>query len=372
MSAGRFLRLLGAILIPVALGGLFLCLILAALAVVLTPPGLNPIEAVGLRGYLLLNDEALNSSAGSDPTLRRFVVEADDTAQSVGVRLVTQGFIENGSLFARYTRYEGLDDDLRPGTFFISEAMTLPEIAATLTDPRPTTVRLTVIEGWRMEQIAEAIDAQPRLNFTGRDFLAVVGVGASIPADFQLEYGLPGGASLEGFLFPATYEINVNASALDFRAQLLAAFEANVADSLVDQALASNRTFYQVVAVASIVEREAVVADERPQIASVYLNRLNIGQKLDADPTTQYAIGNTRDGNWWPRITQADYQLNSPYNTYVIPALPPGPIANPSLSSIEAVVNPAETPYFYFRAACDGSGQHQFSITYEEHLARGC
>jgi len=114
------------------------------------------------------------------------------------------------------------------------------------------------------------------------------------------------------------------------------------------------------------------VADERPSIASVYLNRLAIGQKLDADPTTQYAIGNTRDGSWWPRITQADYQLNAPYNTYVYTGLPPGPIANPSLSSLRAVVYPATTPYYYFRAACDGSGRHVFSVTYEEHLSKAC
>jgi UPF0755 protein len=129
------------------------------------------------------------------------------------------------------------------------------------------------------------------------------------------------------------------------------------------------------VTVASIVEREAAVADERPMIASVYLNRLAIGMKLEADPTVQYAMGYQYDtGEWWNlNLTQDDYYaVDSPYNLYLYEGLPPGPIANPGLSSIQAVITPAESPYFYFRAACDGSGRHVFSETFEEHVGNAC
>jgi UPF0755 protein len=372
MPLDQFLRLMRYITIPLLLGFCLLCGLLTFATLSLTPPHLNPVEAVGLRLYLLGQEDALNTPLGTETTPRRFVVESTDTAQSVGIKLVMQGFIANGSLFARYLRYKGLDTQLRAGTFFIRNSQTIPDLALELTDPRPRTIRLTVIEGWRMEQIAEALDAQPQLNFTGNDFLAVVGAGAPLPPDFVARHGLPSGASLEGFLYPATYELSLEANAMDFRAQLLNAFDANLDAGLLADIRASGRTTFQVVTLASIVEREAVVADERPSIASVYLNRLAIGQKLDADPTTQYAIGNTRDGSWWPRITQADYQLNAPYNTYVYAGLPPGPIANPSLSSLRAVVYPATTPYYYFRAACDGSGRHVFSVTYEEHLSKAC
>jgi UPF0755 protein len=369
MTFGQLLRYT---LIPIFFGACLLCMVLGIAALLLTPSHLNPGEAVVLRVYLLQEDAALNTPFGTETQPRRFVVEPTDTARTIGIRLVTEGYISNGTLFQRYVQYEGLDTQLRAGTFFISNSQTIPQIARVLTDPTPQTVTLTIIEGWRMEQIAQAIDAQALLNFSGNDFLALVGPGAPLPPEFQQRYGIPPGSSLEGFLFPATYEVSIGATAAGFRDQMLEAFERNVTVTLRQDAQAQGWTMFQVITLASIVEREAVLPAERPSIASVYLNRYNIGQKLDADPTTQYGIGNTRDGNWWPVLSLADYQLNHPYNTYVTTGLPPGPIANPSVSSIRAVIYPASTPYFYFRAACDGSGAHQFSVTYEEHLTKGC
>jgi len=373
MTVGRLWQLVRYIGIPVMLGLCFLCALLGVVAMALTPSGLNPAEAIVLRGYLIRNDTTLNTPKSSTAAaLQPFEIESTDTATSIGIKLVTQGFIDNGTLFSRYMQYEGLDTQLREGTFYISPAMTIPQMATELTNPLPITVRIVVIEGWRMEQIAEAIDAQPLLNFTGNDFLALVQTGTPLPTDFQQRHGIPSGASLEGFLFPATYDVAVGGSAFEFRDQLLAAFDANYSTAMQRDATGQGYTTFEIVTLASIVEREAVIPAERPNIASVYLNRLNIGQLLQADPTTQYGIGNTRDGSWWPVLTLQDYQLNHPYNTYVVDGLPPGPIANAGVSSMRAVIYPAETPYFFFRAACDGSGLHQFSVTYEEHLSKGC
>jgi UPF0755 protein len=127
------------------------------------------------------------------------------------------------------------------------------------------------------------------------------------------------------------------------------------------------------VTLASIVEREAAVAEEMPQIASVFLNRLALGMKLDADPTVQFALGRQPDGGWWKAgLTFADLEIDSPFNTYRFAGLPPGPIANPGLASLEAVAQPTETVYLFFRAACDGSGRHLFAVTFEEHQANAC
>lgn len=110
-----------------------------------------------------------------------------------------------------------------------------------------------------------------------------------------------------------------------------------------------------------------------PLIASVFLNRLAIGMHLQADPTAQYAVGFDSRGQWWPNpLTVADLQFNSPYNTYVSAGLPPGPIAASSLPALEAVAFAPSSPYYYFQAACDGSGKHVFAITYEEHLSNNC
>ena len=125
---------------------------------------------------------------------------------------------------------------------------------------------------------------------------------------------------------------------------------------------------------ASIVERESIQDEEAPQIASVYLNRLNIGMKLDADPTVQYALGFNPVQNTWRTnpLSATDLHVASSYNTYENAGLPPSPISNPSLNSLQAVAFPAETPYYYFRARCDGSGLHIYAESFDEHIANGC
>jgi UPF0755 protein len=131
---------------------------------------------------------------------------------------------------------------------------------------------------------------------------------------------------------------------------------------------------YQAVILASIVQREAVKAEEQPTIASVFLNRLAAGMRLETDPTIQYALGfNPATNSWWKSpLAVEDLAIPSPYNTYQNAGLPPGPICSPSLSALQAVAYPAQTPYYFFRARCDGSGLHDFSETFDQHLQSGC
>jgi len=133
-------------------------------------------------------------------------------------------------------------------------------------------------------------------------------------------------------------------------------------------------SIYQAVTLASIVQREAVQEEEAPIIASVYLNRLRIQMKLDADPTVQYALGfNPSLNTWWTNpLSMADLQIDSPYNTYIYVGLPPTPISNPGINALRAVAFPAQTAYYFFRARCDGSGFHEFAQTFEEHLQNAC
>jgi UPF0755 protein len=167
------------------------------------------------------------------------------------------------------------------------------------------------------------------------------------------------------------------------RDELLRAFDENITLAMYQQASQQGLTMYQVIILASIVQREAVVTEESPLIASVYLNRLNRNMRLDADPTVQYAIG-FRDGRWWPRLTgESDYyaldeaQANWTYNTYLMQdgspreeLLPPGPICSPGLAAINAVLAPAQTEYLYFRSCDDQT--HIFSTTLAEHSSVTC
>ncbi len=328
---------------------------------------LNPLEAFYLSTYLGLRAGDLQSAISPDAEPVRFEVAPGSSAADVADQLVRRGLIADATLFRNYVRYTGLDSQLEAGRFNLSAAMTVPEIAQALTEALSPDVIVQVIEGWRVEQVAGAIDAAEGLAFTGADFLAVVGPDGERPPQFDFLESLPPGASLEGFLFPDTYRVAPDASAADLRDLMLEQFGARVTPAMRADAQARRFTLYEVVTLASIVEREAVIPDERPTIAGVYLNRLAQGMTLDADPTVQYAKSASTPGEWWPSLTRDDYtDVTSPYNTYLNAGLPPGPIANPSLSSIEAVIYPAATDYLYFRA-CDSSGRHVFSLTFEEH-----
>lgn len=364
----RRLRLLATLII---LGLGIVCLAGAGIMITTDVRGsLSLPELIYLRLWLAAHEEALQTPAGTDAEPVIFVINTGDSAASIAQNLAAQGLITDPDLFRNYARYHGLDSELEAGTYFLRSTQTIPEIAQALTDSSTASVTVQIIEGWRREEIAAAIDNNPLLSFDGADFLAATGIGVA-PPDFMAYVSLPAEATLEGFLYPDTYYVPPDASAADFRDTLLRTFQERVEPSL--QLAAANQGFslYQVVTLASIVQREAVHAEEQPLIASVYLNRLAIGMKLDADPTVQYSIG-YRDGTWWPSITAEEYSTTqSPYNTYLYSGLPPGPIANPSLSALRAVIFPAESNYYYFRADCEGSGYHVFAVTFEEHVANG-
>lgn len=357
----------------------FVCLAVAGVGLIVIGgrapnPQLNPLEALALRFTLLSRNKTLETAAGSDPQQVRFVIQKGDTANDIGFNLTTQGLISDAELFRSYVRFYGIDAKLQAGTYLLSKSQTIPQIAQALTNAGANSVTVQVIEGWRAEQIAAAIDANPSLSFSGADFLILVKAGAQPPTDFARAVGLPAGAPLEGFLFPDTYLLPLDATASDLLNKMLQSFDARVTGQMRADAAKQGLTLYQAVTLASIVEREAVVPDERPLIAGVYLNRLRKPMTLDADPTIQYALGNTRTaGNWWPNLTQADYRsVISPYNTYLNPGLPPTPIANPGLSSISAAIYPQSSGYFYFRASCANDGRHRFAVTFEEQQANAC
>ena len=186
--------------------------------------------------------------------------------------------------------------------------------------------------------------------------------------------GFPANATGEGFIFPDTYNFRRDVPLYELFNTFFANFEQNLSIEIRDGYALQGLDIFQAVTLASIVEKETVVAEEMPLIASVFLNRLAAGMPLESDPTVQYAIGyNPAQKTWWTNpLTSDDLQINSPYNTYQGNGLPPGPIANPGIDALRAVAFPAQSPYYYFRAACDGSGKHVFSETFQQHLNNAC
>jgi UPF0755 protein len=360
-------------LITLGVVGGFLLAVAAGFMLIVS--GGNPIDwarTEWLRFSLEQRRDELENPAGNDPTEFVIVIESGETPVMVANTLAAGHLISDAGLFVDYLRVEGLDTQIEAGTYFINQTQTIPEIARTIVDSSNSYIRFRVPEGSRIEEVAALIDTNPRFQFTGDDFLQVAGTGAVIPPELAQVYGIPAGASLEGFLFPDTYILSPNITVAGLRDELLNRFGERVSTQLIQDANNQGLSMRDAVTIASIIERESVHNDENAMIASVYRNRLDIGMKLDADPTVQYALNGSR-GTWWPQITLADYRnVQSPYNTYLRQGLPPGPIANPALSAIEAAVYPEESTYFFFRVRCDGSSYHQFAETYDEHLANGC
>ncbi len=374
--ASRLVKLLTALLVGAAVCGLLataavLGLSMPNAAQSLGPPGarVSPVEQYLLGAYLVLLEPQLDRPAGAPSATLELKVEPGETAASMIRRLEEAGVVDNGQLLSRYLRYRGLDVGIQAGSYFLSGGMTPRKIADVLQAAQPDEFVVTVLEGWRREQISDAV-AKVGLPFSPDEFLEAT---ETRPPFYSFTSELPNPPSLEGFLFPDTYRLDAETSALEFVLTLLDNFEERVDPSLQAEYRRQGLSVFEAVTLASIVEREAVVPDERPMIASVFLNRLAVGMKLDADPTVQYALGLQADGGWWkaPLSTQ-DLRVNSPYNTYLNSGLPPGPIANPGLSSLEAVAFPAESEFLYFRAACDESGRHLFALTFEEHKANAC
>lgn len=225
---------------------------------------------------------------------------------------------------------------------------------ATTTTGAPAPTPFTIPEGFRREDVARKLDAETRLS--GATYLELTAAGARGRA----LAGTSRDTTLEGFLFPATYQIGTATTVADLVDSQVAAFKQRIAGVDLTFARSKNLSMFDVLIIASMVEREARLAADRPIIAGVMYNRLRMRQRLDVDATVQFAVGA------WRPLTAADLRSDSPYNTRRFAGLPPGPISSPGLASIEAAANPKQTPYVYYVARDDGTGGHYFATTAAE------
>lgn len=327
-----------------------------------------------LAAYLKGNRDELRQPASVDGRPVRFVVAPGTPARTIAQELQAAGLISDATLFEAYVRVNGLANRLEAGTFILTPNMTPVEIATALQNARAASITVTVPEGWRLEQTADYLSAAQVLDGDVYGQRASQGDLTGLDASrYRFLESRPAGTSLEGYLFPDTYELPLRETqASDLLSRQLDNFGSKVMP-IYTEALRQGATemdLYAVLTLASIVEREAIVPGERPAIAGVYLNRLAAGMKLEADPTVQYAMGyQPQADQWWKRpVYLEEYsRVQSPYNTYLYPGLPPGPIASPGLDSIRAVLYPADHDYLYFVATPDGDGAHIFAKTFEEH-----
>ncbi len=268
--------------------------------------------------------------------------------------LYNKKLIEDRDIFVFWAKTLGYETRLRAGHYTIPRGLNYYQLVNYLSEARETTQAVTFPEGWTYRRMAERAAAQ--LGISSGQFDSLCADEAFI-AEFGLDV-----PTLEGYLLPNTYFFS---RATDARSvigymveQTLAIFDE---DEIKQAMKKSGFSRDEILTLASIVEGEAIVDEERPVIASVYLNRLRKGMRLQADPTIQYIISGPPR-----RLLNRDLEIDSPYNTYKYAGLPPGPINNPGEASIRAVLFPAQTSYLYMVAVGDGS--HEFSRTFKEHL----
>jgi len=285
-----------------------------------------------------------------------FKILQGENATTVGQKLFEQNLLSNPNAFTHYLIYTGGDKKLQSGTYLLNKSMTPLEIGNTFQSNAKSIINFDVLPGWRAEQIG----------------LALAASGVSLPEKHFSIVAKRIGA--EGYLLPDSYLFRRNTNAKEIinlmMNNALDYISGDIHSGFSDQGLSDE----QAVILASIVQREVVVEDEMPLIASVFLNRYHAGMKLEADPTVQYALGFIPSLNsWWKNpLSLDDLQIDSPYNTYRYPGLPPTPICNPGKNALKSIAFPSDTSYYYFRAKCDQSGRHNFSQTFEEHINNAC
>jgi UPF0755 protein len=330
-------------------------------------PALGTWQKISYGLDLISNTADLTQPRDPAGAEQLFVIQPGDTVTALSERLEQAGLIRSARMFRIYLLWIGADTAIQTGTYRLSPAMPAWSIAATIKSSSSTEVTFVVLAGWRMEEIARSL-ATSGLGIAPDDFIRAVQHPLDTP-DF-----LPVGMSAEGFLAPGEYVLARTTTADQLVAALIHRFAAELTPELRSGFESHGLSVFQAVTLASILQREAMFDEEFPMIASVFYNRLAADMPLQTDPTVQYALGfNLAQGTWWTNpLSLDDLKINSPYNTYLYKGLPPGPISNPSLAALQAVAAPAASQYLFFQARCDGSGLHNFAVTFEQHQQNNC
>ncbi len=272
------------------------------------------------------------------------------TAKDVADILVSSSIVLDGDDFLKCAKDRGLENKFKPGTYMFTGGMTLNQVIDAIVAGPVALGNLTVPEGLTVEQVAQRVQDASQGAISADEFMECASRASDYAGDFPFVADAYND-SLEGFLFPKTYEVKATDTADSVIRSMLTQYKTEVGGLKIS---------YDQLIIASMIEREVRVDDERPLVASVIMNRLESDMPLGIDATTAYLYG--------PNFTPDQLHEPGPYNTYDQIGLPAGPICSPGLASIQAAANPASTTYLYYVATGDDKGTHVFSETYEEHL----
>lgn len=316
-----------------------------------------------VAGFFLFVYNQTYLAAGTASEAQTVLVERGDNALVVGDKLVKAHMIAGKYYLAFYLWKNNQLHNLVAGVYVFQPGMKIPEIAKIITggETAPTAIPITFPEGWTAKDMAARLDAN---GLSGSDFLKIVN---DPPQDLIDKYSFlqnfPKSASLEGYLFPDTYYFAKDASAQDVAEKMLKNFGSKLTVSMQNEIIAKKRTIFEIVTLASVIEKEARFPEDMKLVASVFYNRLAAGQRLESDATLEYVLQDNKIQH-----SATDLQNSSPYNTYRNQGLPPGPVSNPGLDALSAAIFPAQTDYYFFLTDLK-TKQTIFSKTFNEHVA---
>jgi UPF0755 protein len=296
-----------------------------------------------------------SKSVSTNESSQSFLIPKGYSASQIGNKLEDQNLVKNSLAFKLYVQVTSKSKKIQAGEYLLSPSFSLFKIVSQLTSG-PVEEWVTIPEGLRREEVVEKY-----INVLKRD---------KADAEVFRQDFLALTSGKEGFLFPDTYLFPKTVSASIVANKMLSTFDSKISTQMEADINASEYSLEQVITLASIIERETRKDEERPTVAGILFNRLEIGMGLQTDATVQYALATTEcligtTCNWWPILTREDMSINSSYNTYKYAGLPPAPIANPSLSSIAAVIYPTDSSYLYYLH--DGDGEIHYAETLEGH-----
>ena len=320
--------------------------------------------AILFVGYITIG--ASGSADSSDETLVSFMIESGQGAKSIGANLESDGLISNDLFFNYYLWRAKAANLLQAGEYELSPSMTIPEIAEIFMEGRvkfDPGVRITIPEGYTAAQIEDTL-ISGGLNIKRSEFQEAVGITAPLAREifnFAFLGDLPPRATLDGFLFPDTYFFDEGILLNDIVKRMLGNFDSKVTDAMRVKIKSRGKNLYEVVIMASLIEREVRTYEDMRIVSGLLWKRMEIGMPLQVDATLVYLTGRKTG-----QITNDDKLIDSAYNTYKYRGLPPTPIANPGLNAINAAIDPIESEYLYYLST-PITGETIFSKTLDEH-----
>lgn len=316
--------------------------------------------ALAIAGLFYLYNQ-IYFSCGNQESSVMFSVKKGEGSEDIAFNLQKEGLVSNRLFILLYLSGKNLIGKIYPGDYMISGKLTIPEIVEIITNPQKVFAKVTFPEGWTAEQMAARLGEN---GFDGDAFLELVkNPSEEIISEFSVLSDKPQEASLEGYIFPDTYKFSRDATPEGILKKILCNTELKIEKDLREEAKKQKKTIFEIITMASIVEREVSTPEDFQIVSGIFWRRIAIGQALQSDATLEYVL-KTKDFQHSIEQTKTD----SPYNTYVYRGLPPGPVSNPGIKAISAALHPKQTKFLYFLTDPNDLKNTVYSVTFEEHV----